>query len=97
VVCINQKEITIAKGTSKKNGLPVVHELAARIDIGSRFHVVAATTDCSAEPVRTFRVSTGDLQRVTDWLVSAGVKTVSMESTGVYRVPVFEINSYSFT
>jgi transposase len=81
----------MAKNASKQSGLPVINERAAGIDIGSRFHVVAVTPDCSDEPVQTFQAFTGDLQRMADWLVSAGVKAVAMESTGVYWVPVFEI------
>jgi len=74
----------MTKSAAKQSGLPVVHERAAGIDIGSRFHVVAVTPDCSDEPVQTFQAFTGDLQRMADWLVSVGVKTVAMESTGVY-------------
>lgn len=81
----------MAKSAAKQSGLPVVHERAAGIDIGSRFHVAAVPPVCSDEPVQTFQAFTGDLQRMADWLVSAGVKTVAMESTGVYWVPVFEI------
>ena len=81
----------MTKSAAKQSGLPVVHERAAGIDIGSRFHVVAVTPDCSDEPVQTFQAFTGDLQRMADWLESVGVKTVAMESTGVFWVPVFEI------
>lgn len=79
------------KGKSRMAGLPVIHEHAAGIDIGSRFHVVAVSPDMSDEPVQTFQAFTGDLQRMADWLVRVGVKTVAMESTGVYWIPVFEI------
>jgi hypothetical protein len=34
--------------------------------------------------VRKFRTFTADLHRLADWLVQCGVKTVAMESTGVY-------------
>ena len=85
----------MAKNAGKQSGLPVVHERAAGIDIGSRFHVVAVTPDCSDEPVQTFQAFTGDLKRMADWLVSVGVKTVAMESTGVYWVPVFEMATRS--
>lgn len=81
----------MAKGVSKQAGLPVIHEHAAGIDIGSRFHVVAVASDLSDEPVQTFQAFTADLQRMADWLVATGVKTVAMESTGVYWVPVFEV------
>jgi len=81
----------MAKGGSRQAGLPVVHERAAGIDIGSRFHVVAIAPALSSDPVQTFQAFTADLQRMADWLVAVGIKTVVMESTGVYWVPVFEI------
>jgi transposase len=75
----------------KATGLPIIHDRAAGIDVGSRFHVVAVSADLSAEPVQTFQAFTGDLQRMADWLVAIGIKTVAMESTGVYWVPVYEV------
>lgn len=72
-------------------GLPVVHERAAGIDVGSRFHVVAVGADLCEAPVQTFQAFTADLERMADWLDAIGIKTVAMESTGVYWVPVYEI------
>lgn len=72
-------------------GLPIVHERAAAIDIGSRFHVVAVGSELCAESVQTFQAFTGDLERMAEWLIAVGIKTVAMESTGVYWVPVYEI------
>ena len=72
-------------------GLPVIHDRAAGIDVGSRFHVVALGADLCKEPVHTFQAFTSDLQRMADWLVAMGIKTVAMESTGVYWVPVYEV------
>ena len=77
--------------TTKTAGLPVIHERAAGIDIGSRFHVVAVGADRCDEPVKTFQAFTGDLVRRADWLQSLGIETVAMESTGVYWVAVYEI------
>lgn len=79
------------KRQSKPEGLPIVHARAAGIDIGSRFHVVAVGSDLSDEPVQTFEAFTADIQRMADWLIAVGVKTVAMESTGVYWVPVYEV------
>ena len=76
---------------TKIAGLPVIHERAAGIDIGSRFHVVAVGADRCDDPVRTFQAFTGDLVRMADWLQSLGIETVAMESTGVYWVAVYEI------
>jgi transposase len=77
--------------SSKPAGLPVIHDRAAGIDIGSRFHVVAVPPELCDEPVQSFQAFTGDIERMADWLVSTGVRTVAMESTGVYWVPVYEV------
>lgn len=71
--------------------LSTINEHAAGLDVGSTFHVVAVRSDQDDEPVRTFRSFTGDLHAMADWLKSVGIKTVAMESTGVYWIPVFEI------
>jgi transposase len=76
---------------SKPAGLPIIHPFAAGIDIGSRFHVVAVSPDLCDEPVQTFQAFTSDLQRMADWLVATGTKTVAMESTGVYWVAAYEV------
>jgi transposase len=84
-------EVIMSRRSDKPAGLPVIHDRAAGIDIGSRFHVVGVPPDLCAEAVQTFQAFTGDIERMADWLVSIGIKTVAMESTGVYWVPVFEL------
>ncbi|WP_454743387.1 IS110 family transposase [Cupriavidus necator] len=79
------------KPRAKLSGLPVINDRAAAIDIGSRFHVVAAPPELCDQPVQTFQAFTGDLERMADWIVSLGIKTVAMESTGVYWIPAYEI------
>ena len=49
---------------AKPTGLPIVHEHAAGIDIGSRFHVAAVSPDRCDEPVQTFQAFTSDLERM---------------------------------
>jgi transposase len=68
-----------------------VNLFAAGIDIGSQSHYVAVPEDLDDEPVREFSCFTGDLNRMADWLVEIGIRTVVMESTGVYWIPAFEI------
>lgn len=81
----------MTKRTGKPTGLPIIHDRAAGIDIGARFHVAAVPPDLCGEPVQTFQAFTGDIERMADWLVSTGIKTVAVESTGVYWVPVYEV------
>jgi len=68
-----------------------VNLFAAGIDIGSKSHYVSVPGELDDEPVREFSCFTADLDRMADWLVEIGIKTVAMESTGVYWIPVFEI------
>ena len=75
----------------KGNSFSTIHPDAAGIDIGSQFHVVAVPPGRDTEPVRSFQSFTGDLYRLADWLLSLGITTVAMESTGIYWIPLFEI------
>ncbi len=79
------------KKQGKGSRFSTVHPDAAGIDIGSQFHVVAVPPDRDQEPVRSFQSFTGDLYRLADWLISLGIATVAMESTGIYWIPLFEI------
>lgn len=64
---------------------------AAGIDCGSTEHYVAVPPNRDSEPVRCFKTFTEDLRRLADWLVACGVKSVAMEATGVYWIPIYEI------
>lgn len=79
------------KKGNRRQSFGTVHSGAAGIDVGATFHVAAVPPDRSVDPVRTFRSFTGDLHLLSEWLRSAGVTTIAMESTGVYWIPVFEI------
>src|SRR5438045_2046662 len=63
---------------------------AAGIDLGSRSHYVALPPE-RQQPVCEFGCCTPDLDEMADWLESNGIRTVAMESTGVYWVPVFQV------
>jgi len=81
------------KKESKANNavLPVMRPDAAGIDIGATEIFVAVAPDRAAENVRSFPTFTQDLYALADWLKQCGVKTVAMESTGVYWIPLFQI------
>ena len=64
---------------------------AAGIDVGAESHFVAVPQDIDEQPVREFGAFTRDLYQLADWLESCGVKTVAMESTGVYWIPLFGV------
>jgi transposase len=71
--------------------LPVMRPDAAGIDIGATEIFVAVPADRANENVRSFPTFTQDLYALADWLKHCGVKTVAMESTGVYWIPLFQI------
>lgn len=73
------------------NTLQVINPNASGIDIGSRVHYVCVPQDRDKEYVRKFSSFTDDLHKMADWLKKCGIKTIAMESTGVYWIPVFQI------
>src|SRR4051812_38705457 len=79
------------KPSRRQRDMSPVHPNAAAIDIGARMHVAAVGPDRDPDPVRTFKTFTDDLHRLADWFEQCGVKTVAMESTGVYWIPIYEI------
>ena len=64
---------------------------AAGIDIGARRIHVAIDPERDARPVREFQTFTQNLYALADWLEACGVRTVAMESTGVFWIPLFQI------
>jgi transposase len=76
---------------SEDPGLEVVHPNAAGIDVGNEAHYVAVRGDRDPEPVRRFECFTADLYLMADWLQRCGVKSVAMQSTGVYWIPLYDI------
>jgi hypothetical protein len=83
------KTASPGKRGRKRKGLcledrPILEPNAAGIDIGAREIFVAVPPDRDESPVRVFFTFTGDLQKMAQWLVSCGITTVAMESTGVY-------------
>jgi transposase len=79
------------KPTPKWDQMPIVHPNAAGLDIGAAEIWACVPSARDPEPVRCFPTFTPDLHRLADWLVTCGVETVAMESTGVYWIPIYEI------
>jgi len=80
------------KQTGSNNAvLPVMRPDAAGIDIGATEIFVAVPADRAPENVRSFPTFTQDLYSLADWLTSCRIRTVAMESTGVYWIPLFQI------
>src|SRR5882672_10503822 len=86
------KEKTMAKKREKRECRAVVLEPdAAGIDIGAEEIFVAVPPDRDEESVRMCSTFTWDLHALADWLVQCRIRTVAMESPGVYWIPLFQI------
>jgi transposase len=71
--------------------LSLVNPDAAGIDVHSNMHMVCVPAGRDANPVRQFGANTADLQEIAVWLKKCGVKTIALESTGIYWIPLFEL------
>src|SRR6202789_1259276 len=71
--------------------VPVLEANAAGVDIGATEIYIAVPVDRDSRPVRRFTTFTEDLIAAADWLERCGVRTVAMESTGVYWIPLFQM------
>lgn len=68
-------------------GLRTINEHVAGIDVGSeQLHVAVLGGE-----VKVFETFTESLHALRDHLVAAGVRSVVMEATGVYWLPVYEV------
>jgi transposase len=72
-------------------GMSQVNADAAGVDIGAAEIVVCVAGDNNMQIVKGFGNYTVDLQAIGKWLAEHNVKTVAMESTGVYWIPLFEV------
>lgn len=71
--------------------LTTINPDAAGIDVGSSEIYVCVPTDRDVEFVRRFETFTCDLHRISLWLKKCNIKTVAIESTGIYWIPLYEI------
>ena len=72
-------------------GLEIVHADAAGIDVGNESHFVAVPAGRDAHPVQEFGSWTAELQRMAEWLKICRIRTVAMQSTGVYWIALQEV------
>jgi transposase len=84
---------TIAKAMQNAEHLEIVNRHAGGIDCAAEEHYVAVGPELvkEGEPfVRCFSAFTEGLDALVEWLKECGVTTVAMESTGVYRVALYQ-------
>lgn len=72
-------------------GMSRVNQDAAGVDIGAIEIVACVAGNENTQIVKAFGNYTVDLQALGLWLQEHNVKTVAMESTGVYWIPLFEV------
>ena len=86
-----QRRETMRKIQSDDLDLEVVHPDAAGVDIGNESHYVAVPPTRDTQPVRRFGCTTAELKAMAEWLKQCGIRTVAMQSTGVYWIAVYDI------
>lgn len=70
---------------------PEIRADAAGIDISPEVIYVAVDPRKDPQPIRHYGTVTAELYRIANWLKACGVRTVAMESTGVYWIPLFQV------
>ena len=78
-------------------GMSKVNKNAAGVDIGATEIVACVSGGDDIQLVKTFGNYTVDLLAICEWFRQHDVKTVAMESTGVYWKPVYNILEGCFT
>jgi transposase len=80
------------QGKKEAATLRAIRTDVAGLDLGSREHFVCAPSEQGDQrEVGRFGATTGELHRLVQWLKARGVRSVAMESTGVYWIPVYEV------
>src|SRR5260370_1404738 len=85
-----RREMT-RKIQSEELSLSVGHPDAAGIDIGNESHYVAVPPTRDSEPVRRFGCTTAEVKEMAVWLKQCTIRTIAMQSTGVYWIAVYDI------
>src|SRR5262249_54952503 len=86
-----QRRETMRKIKCEDVSLEVAHPDAAGIDIGNESHYVAVPPSRDSRSVQRFECTTGELRAMANWLKKCGIRTVAMQSTGVYWIAVYDI------
>jgi transposase len=82
------------KTKPKSKASTPLHQLepdAAGIDLAPTEIWVAVGQNRCQEPVRRFGGFTQDLMAILRWLLECGIRTVAMEATGLYWIPLYQI------
>ena len=72
-------------------GLDIIHRDAAGIDVGNESHFVSVPPDRHPQPIREFGSWTAALEEMARWLKDCRIRTVVMQSTGVYWIALHDV------
>jgi transposase len=78
------------EGDRRGADLTIKNPDAAGIDVGARVHYVAVPEGRAEPSVRSFGAYTAQLDELVQWLKACDIKTVAMESTGVYWIALYQ-------
>jgi len=87
-----QRRETMRQIQSKDLSLEAIHPDAAGIDMGNETHYVAVPPSRDSQPVRCFGCTTAELKAMAAWLKQCRIRTVAMQSTGVYWISVYPVS-----
>lgn len=87
------KKHKVPRKVVKLDSLQQINFDAGGIDIGSSEMYVCVPEGRDEVSVQRYESYTRDLQEILKWLTKCGVKTVAMESTGIYWIPLYDVLS----
>jgi transposase len=90
---VNKKRARRKKSLRDRK-LEMINPNAAGIDVASEEMWVCVPEDRVDQPegnVRKFGAFTCDLYAIAEWLQACGVRSVAMESTGIYWIPLYQV------
>jgi transposase len=91
---MKKREKTKPKPKPKPKTHKPLHEPVADaggIDLGATEIWVAVPPDRCQSPIRRFGAFTQDLKALVAWVLECGIRTVAMEATGVYWIPLYQL------
>lgn len=71
--------------------LPVLNPDTAGIDVGADTLHVAVPPGRDPQPLRLYATFTPDLEALATWLQACRIRSVALESTGVYWLPLYQV------
>jgi transposase len=84
-------ETVLVVNTESFAGISRIQPHAAGMDIGAHeIWVCVPGEEADTQIIRLFGTYTADLHAIGEWLQEHQIRTIAMESTGVYWIPIFE-------